>query len=119
MTPLPLLLSVPHAGLEIPEEVEELNALSPEQIAADGDGGSREIYFPLRPRVRAFLSTPVARAFVDLNRAEDDRRLDGVVKLETCWQVPVYRQPLDAATVERLLERYHRPHHRRCRVAWN
>ena len=41
---LPLLLSVPHAGLGVPESVRELCTLSPEDIARDGDEGARQIY---------------------------------------------------------------------------
>jgi len=111
---LPLLISVPHAGLEVPPEVRDACILTPEEIAADGDEGAAEIY-AIEPDVTAFVTTHVARAFVDQNRSEDDRRKDGVVKTHTCWDVPVYREPLGADVVERLLARYHRPYHARLR----
>ncbi len=111
---LPLLISVPHAGLDVPPEVEDLNLLTPEEIAADGDEGAAEIY-SIESEVAAFVTTRVARAFVDQNRSEDDRRKDGVVKTHTCWDVPIYREPLDDARVERLLALYHRPYHARLR----
>jgi len=38
-----------------------------------------------------------------------------VVKTHTCWNVPVYREPLDGETVQRLLERHYRPYHARLR----
>jgi formiminoglutamase len=113
MTTLPLLISVPHAGLEVPEEVASLNLLTPAQIAADGDAGAAAIYAELAPHVAHYVTTDVGRAFVDLNRAEDDLRKDGVVKTHTCWDEPVYRAPLPPATVEALLARWHRPYHRR------
>ncbi len=109
---LPLLISVPHAGLEVPPEVEPLNLLSPRQIAEDGDEGAAGIY-SFADDVAAFATADVARAFVDLNRAENDARADGVVKTHTCWRVPIYRQPLPAEVVEALLVRYHRPYHAR------
>jgi len=110
---LPLLLALPHAGLSVPDELVSYNRLDAAAIAADGDGGAREIYGPLEGHVEALVTTQVARAFVDLNRAEDDRHRDGVVKTHTCWDVPVYDRELPEALVAELLERYHRPYHRR------
>jgi formiminoglutamase len=107
---LPLLISVPHSGLSVPDQVADLCTLTPEQIAKDGDVGAAEIY-AVSDEVEAFVSTDVARAFVDLNRAEDDRRADGVVKTHTCWNEPVYCAPLPEELVQRLLTRYHRPYH--------
>jgi N-formylglutamate deformylase len=109
---LPLLLSVPHAGLDVPPEAASYCRLTPEQIRADGDEGAREIY-ALESEVAAFATTGVARAIVDLNRPEDDRGADGVVKTHTCWNVPVYDPFPPAEVVEALLERHHRPYHRR------
>ena len=110
---LPLLISLPHAGELIPPEVEAICVLSEQEILRDGDEGAAEIYTPLRDHVKAFVKTDVARAVVDLNRAPDDRRRDGVVKTHTCWNVPVYRRPLSEDTGGRLLERYYRPYHAR------
>ncbi len=110
---LPLLISVPHAGLSVPSELERLNLLLPREIAEDGDEGAREIYQVLKSEVTHFLSSDIARAFVDLNRAEDDIRKDGVVKTHTCWDVPIYGEPLGPDVVETLLRRYHRPYHQR------
>ena len=90
---LPLLLSLPHAGLRVPDEVAHLCTLTEREIAEDGDEGAAAIY-DLAGDVDAFVTTDVARAIVDLNRAVDDRRRDGVVKTHTCWDVPIYREPL-------------------------
>jgi N-formylglutamate amidohydrolase len=109
---LPLLASVPHAGLRVPEEAAPYCILTPEQIAEDGDVGAAEIY-ALEPELEAYVSTGIARAIVDLNRAEDDRRPDGVVKTHTCWNVPVYRELPPEQLVQRLLDRYYRPYHAR------
>ena len=109
---LPFLLSLPHAGLVVPPEAEPYCLLTDCEIAADGDEGAAEIY-DLDSTVMAFHTTDIARAIVDMNRPEGDRRRDGVVKTHTCWNVPVYREPLPEATVARLINRYHRPYHRR------
>lgn len=112
MSRLPLLISVPHAGIRIPDEVRDICVLSPRQVKRDGDKGAAEIY-AFRDTVEVWLSTSVARAIVDLNRAEDDRRKDGVVKTHTCWDVPVYSSALSDELAEVLINRYHRPYHRR------
>ena len=112
---LPLLLSVPHAGLDVPPEIADRCILTPEQVAEDGDVGAAEIYRPLKGEVAAFVTTDVARAIVDQNRAEDDRRSDGIVKTHTCWNVPVYRDFPPEELVQRLLEAHYRPYHARLR----
>ncbi|MFN3241921.1 MAG: N-formylglutamate amidohydrolase [Planctomycetota bacterium] len=113
---LPLLLSVPHAGLQVPDWLRERCLLDDAQLVADGDVGAGQIY-DLRDRVAAFVSTPVARAVLDMNRAPDDQeRADGVVKTTTCWQEPVWRTPLEPADVARLLE-LHTDYHQRLLAA--
>jgi len=109
---LPLLVSVPHAGLSVPPEAAELCALSAEEIAADADGGAAEIY-DFADQVVRFETSTVARSIVDLNRAADDRRKDGVIKTHTCWDVPVWTQPPDESLVAELLRRHHAPYHAR------
>jgi formiminoglutamase len=110
--PLPLVLSVPHAGTAVPEEVSSINRLSRAEIEQDGDEGAAAIYLPLESEVAATVSTPIARAFVDQNRSADDFRKDGVVKTHTCWDVPIYRRPLTGAETEQLLQEYYKPYHR-------
>lgn len=109
---LPLLLSVPHAGLWVPPEARPYCVLTDREIAEDGDEGAAEVY-SLKTEVAEFVTTDVARAIVDLNRAEDDRRPDGVVKTHTCWNVPVYEEFPPDDVVEQLLSRYYRPYHAR------
>ena len=108
---LPLLLSVPHAGLRVPDEVLDLCMLGEEDIRRDGDEGAAEIYLPLKKDVGALITTDVARAIVDLNRSETDHHRDGVIKTHTCWDVPIYRQPPSERLVRKLIQRYHRPYH--------
>ncbi len=107
---LPVLLSVPHAGLRVPPEAMPYCRLEAEQIEQDGDQGAGEIY-QLPEEVAAYLSTDVARAIVDLNRAVGDRSVDGVVKTHTCWGVAVYDEFPPETVVAQLLERYYHPYH--------
>ncbi len=111
--PLSVLLSIPHGGSETPPEIADRVIATPEDVFEDGDAFTREIY-DLGERVAHVQSARVARAFVDLNRKEDDRppaNPDGVVKTATCFDRPIYAEPLDDPTIERLLELYHRPYH--------
>ena len=107
---LPLLISNPHAGLSVPPEVKGSCVLTEREIVEDGDEGAAEIY-NVESEVRTFLSTNIARAIVDLNRPENDRSPDGVVKTHTCWNVPVYREFPSEDIIQTLLQRYYRPYH--------
>jgi formiminoglutamase len=109
---LPLLISVPHAGLTVPEEVQPYCVLTEEQITVDGDEGAGDIY-DIADHVQAYVTTDVARAIVDVNRPETDRGPDGVVKTHTCQNVLVYSEALPAAVIKTLLKRYYRPYHAR------
>lgn len=108
---LPLLVSVPHAGLKIPPEVENLCVLTTKEIIADGDEGAAEIYLPLENAVSALVTTVVARAIVDMNRAEDDRGKDGVIKTHTCWDIQIYKACPTEEMVKILLEKFYTPYH--------
>lgn len=108
---LPLLLSVPHAGLTIPPELGNLCLLTKNEIIEDGDEGAADIYLPLENEVSALVTTVIARAIVDMNRAEDDRGKDGVVKTHTCWDVKIYREPLSEMIITELMEAFYRPYH--------
>jgi N-formylglutamate deformylase len=96
----------------VPQEVQEYCVLTPEQILADSDEGAAEIY-DLKSEVTAHITTDVARAVLDMNRAEDDRGRDGIVKIHTSYNARVYRQPVPEDVVEIVLEHYYRPYHRR------
>ena len=109
---LPLVVSVPHAGLRVPGAVAPVCALSLAEIAADSDGGAGEIY-SFAGSVESFVTTDVARAIVDVNRARDDRRLDGAVKTHTSYRVSVWDRPLSEAEVAGLLSAHYDPYHAR------
>ncbi len=109
---LPLLISVPHAGLMIPKEVKDLCALTHDEIVADSDVCASHIY-AFESVVTSYITTNIARAIVDVNRSEENRGPDGVVKVNTCYGIPVYREPPSEDVLETLLERYYRPYHRR------
>jgi len=110
---LPILVSLPHAGLEVPPEVAGLLAIGPEELRQDSDEGAAEIYTPLAELAVELVSTPIARAIVDVNRAATDRRPIGAIKGHTFWKKPVFRAPLPDALRALLLAAYHAPYHAR------
>jgi formiminoglutamase len=117
MARLPFLLSIPHGGRKIPQEVKDRVSLSPVDLFDDGDAYTREIY-DLGDRVAEVISTNIARAFVDLNRAPDDLppgNTDGAVKSHTCYGKVIYKAGLepDQTLIKTLLEKYYHPYHQR------
>lgn len=112
---LPLLLSVPHGGTRVPAEVADYVVASEQDVLGDGDAFTTELY-DLASDVAYIVAADVARAFVDLNRAPDDRppgNPDGVVKTQTVHGVTLYREALPDDVVELLLRRYYAPYHER------
>ena len=78
----------------------------------DGDEGAAEIW-ALADLVETFVTTDVARAVLDMNREEGDLGPDGIVKTISCFDEPVWREPLTERDVERLVVEHHRPYHAR------
>jgi len=109
---LPLLISVPHAGLRIPEEAAALCLLSRAELVGDSDEGAAEIYGPLRTRALGLVTTPISRTIVDANRAADDKRPGGVIKTRTFRRRRVWRSRPSPQFARQLVERYWRPYHR-------
>lgn len=109
---LPLLISVPHAGTQVPSEVVNSNLLTKEQIIKDGDERAREIY-AFRDKVAAYVTTDIARAFVDMNRSDNDLSPDGVVKTETIYKEKIFSKPLQTKQIIQLLTRYYFPYHKK------
>ena len=113
----PFIISVPHGGITIPEEVRDRIALSPEKVTFYSDPGTREIY-DLRSRIAAFIDTPVSRVVVDLNHPPyhmAPKYPDDAIKSMTGFGTPVYRNDRfpDINLVHRLMVKYFFPTKRR------
>lgn len=119
MKKLPVLLSVPHGGDETPAEIKDHLCLSQQDLFADGDAFTREIY-GIQDSVSAYVDTPYARAFIDLNRNTNDlppKNPDGIVKTTTCHGKAIYTpgkelSPEDSAL---LIAKYYHPYHQNIR----
>ena len=121
MNKLPILISVPHGGTEIPAEIADRVCITPKDQFDDGDALTREIY-GIKNETLAYVEGTIARAFVDLNRNVSDRppkNPDGVVKSMTCFGKPIYHpgQQLDDKLTDLLLKQYYHPYHQSIQTA--
>lgn len=114
----PLLVSIPHAGTELPPGLAE--RLSPAGLRQrDADFGVAELYRAALPPGCSLLIARYSRYLVDLNRPPDDRPLypgrfeTGVCPLRSFAGEALYRehQEPDAAERRERIERYWRPYH--------
>ena len=111
----PFLISIPHGGTEVPEEVRPRLALTDDELRYHCDPDTRDI-FRYGDRVAAFIDTPVSRMVVDLNRPPlplPPKDPDGIIKLRTVDGKEVYRPGcLPGITlIHQLLKAHYFPYH--------
>ncbi|MCA9600954.1 MAG: N-formylglutamate amidohydrolase [Polyangiales bacterium] len=122
---IPVLVEVPHAGLEIPKAVLETVTVSKESVMRDADIFVDRLY-DFAPTVGAhFLAAKLSRYVVDLNRAANDvdegavagrtspivHQPRGVVwRMTTDGQRCLHR-PLSAAEFQARIDLYYAPYH--------
>ncbi|MFT3927236.1 MAG: N-formylglutamate amidohydrolase [Myxococcales bacterium] len=123
----PVLVEVPHAGLNIPAALRGEILATPEALKRDADLHVNLLYQSV-PEVGAGLLTALlSRYVVDLNRAPDDIDLEsgqgarvgqprGVVWRVTTEGQPVLRKPLDVGGIQQRVDLYHAPYHARLRA---
>ncbi|MFH1057880.1 MAG: N-formylglutamate amidohydrolase [Pseudomonadota bacterium] len=118
--PWPVVLSLPHCGLAVPADLAAAWAIGPQEVRAEADLGTAEIFggLPALAVVRAEFSRLVA----DLNRRPDDDSAGGVIPLRTYPNpeareiYPPGRQP-DAAARNRRLKACYWPFHNELQAA--
>ncbi len=123
MKKFPVLISIPHGGTKVPEEIIDRVCITDKDQFEDSDAFTKNIY-NLKNEVVAQVEGEIARAFVDLNRSTDDRppkNPDGVVKSKTCLGRPIYHsgRELDDESTELLLKNYYHPFHNRIQELTN
>lgn len=115
MQKLPVLISIPHGGLSVPDELKDKIVVEKKEIFEDIDPFTQQIYDP-GDKVTAVFKTDIARTFIDLNRAPDDlppKNPDGVIKSHTCFGEIIYKdseQP-DNPLITQMLDKYYYPFH--------
>ncbi len=124
---MPLVVEVPHAGIDIPEDLRSEILAPREAVLRDADLFVDQLYEAAPKRGAALLCAKVSRYVVDLNRAPDDVDLETVRDHPTprraqprgvVWRVttegrPLLRSPLDYGALRERLTRYHEPYHAR------
>lgn len=115
---LPLLLSFPHAGTQIPEALAA--RMTPQALQlADVDWHLPQLYAFAQEMGATLLSAHLARHVIDLNRPPEGTSLypgqdvTGLLPLDTFRKEPLYLpgQAPVAAEAEERRERYWRPYH--------
>lgn len=117
---LPLLVSIPHAGTELPEDIAR-RLSAPARALPDTDWHVDKLYAFARDMGASVLKANVSRYVVDLNRGTDGARLypgqreTGLCPLVTFNDEPLYA-PGDEPGPEEIaqrVERYWKPYHAR------
>lgn len=127
---LPIIQSIPHAGLEAPFEVQDLLRVDRTTVYNECDLWADQIFDfahadlqPLRAEchtsgVLTTVTAPIARVFVDVNRERDDLdNPDGPVKTQTSYGEPIYRTDLSIEQKRALRDRYWEPFHHQLATA--
>lgn len=122
----PLVVEIPHAGLDVPAELALGVLASARSIARDADLFVDELYEGAAERGATLLVSHVSRYVVDLNRAETDVDAESVAGARTSpkaprgliWRLttdgdPCLRAPLGAEELEARLSLVYRPYHAR------
>ena len=113
--PLPFLISIPHGGTKIPEELKGRIRISRVDLFDDSDAYTPDIY-DVGAVVQKVLIADIMRAFVDPGRSPDQmppEDPDGLIKSCTCYSKPIYfegQQP-DDNLIKKLLQKYYDPYH--------
>ena len=117
-----LLISVPHAGTEVPADLRERFS-APARLLPDTDWNVDRLYKWAVAAGAGMLVAPFSRYVVDLNRPPDDAPLYdlshtglsiGLVPATTFVAEPVYREGCepDAAEISERVKNYWQPYHR-------
>lgn len=121
----PVIVEVPHAGLEVPSDVRAQLLVSDRTLLRDSDLFVDRLYAGAPAQGATLLVSRLSRYVVDLNRAPDDidrqtvrdhpaprpSQSRGVVWRLTTDGQPALREPITYAALKERLALYHAPYH--------
>ena len=120
---LPILVSVPHCGIEFPDELK--NEFDPHLISApdDTDWFVDQLYDFAPAMGITMITAKYSRWVIDLNRDPqskplytDGRIITGLCPTTTFLGEPLYkdkRTEIDQTEINRRLEKYYQPYHQK------
>jgi len=115
---LPVIQSIPHAGLSVPPFVADRLTIDDVTIYNECDLWNDLIFDFSHPSLHspfsalAVVDMPIARVLIDANRPPDSLdNPDGAVKNHTSYGDPIYTAPLSRDEQQHLLESEWRPFH--------
>jgi N-formylglutamate deformylase len=128
-TPSPVLVEVPHSGLQVPPDVESEIDATPSAMLRDSDIYVDQLYQRAPENGATLLVSRVSRYVVDLNRGPEDVDSAAVPKHPKARHVPargvvwrartdgtpLLRSPLTVAQFGRRIELFYEPYHRTLR----
>lgn len=128
-SPSPVLVEVPHSGLQLPPEVEPELDTTPTAVLRDSDIYVDRLYERAPQHGATLLVSKVSRYVVDLNRGPDEvdkaavpshpkaRHIParGVVWRARTDGTPLLRAPLTAEQFARRIQLYYEPYHQKLR----
>ena len=112
--PRPVLVSIPHSSIRVPEEVKDIVALSEEELLEYTDLYTDQIFNIDNVHL---VQYDVSRVIVDPNRAPDDiskeheQAAEGVTVSVTWDGKSVYTKEPSQEMIDVLIKRYHDPYH--------
>ncbi len=112
MNVLPVVISIPHSGVIIPNHLQSQFLLNPQEVLYDGDSWTNLLY-NFEKRVLHTALMPIARCVIDLNRMEVDlppNNEDGIVKTKSIMSRPVWKRPLSLMETQSLIMHYYTPY---------
>lgn len=123
--PAPLIVEVPHAGTDVPNDIAPTLAADPNDLLQDADLYVDELLSTAPAHGAVLLAARVSRYVVDLNRFEHDVDSGVVTDLPTArpnlprgliWRETtdgrsVLHRPLTPTELEARLQQYYRPYH--------
>ena len=126
-TPTPVLVEVPHSGLQVPSEIESEIKAAPSAVLRDSDMYVDRLYARAPQNGATLLVSRVSRYVVDLNRGPDEVDLAAVPRHPKArhipargvvWRAgsdgtPLLRAPLTVEQFSRRLELFYEPYHQK------
>lgn len=116
---LPFLIIIPHAGLNIPEELSGHENVTPFNIFFESDSGA-DLMFSASDSVESVTDAGISRLFVDVDREFrmlHPATVDGVIKTKTSMNKSVFMENCypDEIAISNILKRYYFPFHENIR----